>query len=157
MADGSAGAKSLRTPPIQLRWSERTRRVTVSPADQDLFVVSVQEAIEACRAHAHRKKFEHQFKALLGILAEWVDKRREQIRNAIVTLQEDAVLFLVVRKEMGYDRTFEDDLTRLDMEVAQHPNLDVVRLTVLALPNCSDEALAGFINPEVYLVYGSAK
>ncbi len=139
--------------PIQLTWNQQNRNVVFTPQDEDRFVLSVGEAIDACRAHAHEKKFRLQFRVLLNLLGNWVETHRQKIEEAIITRQEDSILFLVIRADRGYDRDFEDELTDLDMAVAQAPQLDLIHLTVLALPRCSDAARNGFVNPELFLVY----
>jgi hypothetical protein len=44
------------------------------------------------------------------------------------------MLFVVILRSESFDGPVEDDLTDLDIEIAQDPGLDLIRLDVLALP-----------------------
>ena len=143
--------------PIRLDWEEKSRSLVVTPKDQDRFCLNVEEAIDACKAHTEEKKFRLQFQTLLGFLGYWVQEHQKDIRDAIVTLQEGCILLLVVKENTSYEDSFEDALTKLDLAVARDPVLDLIRLTVLALPNCSDSARASFINPDLFLIYPNGK
>ena len=133
--------------PIRLGFDQKTRRVLVTPEDQDRFCMSVDEAIAACRAHVKHSEFDKQFRSLLNRLGEWVDEHGDRVKQGVVTLREGAILFLAVQRAAQYDGDLEDELTALDVAAARDPSLDHIRLTVRALPACRNRALLAFINP----------
>ena len=139
--------------PIYLDWSEKERQVSITPEDQDRFCTTVEEAIKACKADDRSVKFGRQFKDLLDLLASWVMEHRELLKSAFVTIRDTEILFLPVTKSKSYDREFEDKLTGLDVEIAQSPSLDLIRLSVLALPNVLKQGIQSFLNPDYSLVF----
>lgn len=141
----------------QLRYEDRDGIVVVTSDDEDRFAITVKEAIHACRVYQREEIFAHQFNILLKRLAIWLRTRQDEVADAFVTVRDNGLLFLVVRKSPHYDAGFEDDLTELDLEVAQDPNLDLIRLSVLAIPHASDDAIASFLVPGLTLEYPHAE
>lgn len=137
----------------QLRYQDREGVVVVTPDDEDRFAITVGAAIQACHAFEQQKVFEHQFTIVLKRLAKWVQETQAEIAGAYVTVRDNGLLFLVVRKSPQYDACFEDKLTELDLEVANDPNLNLIRLSVLAIPEASDDAVASFWAPGHTLEY----
>ncbi len=140
--------------PIRLHYNAAEQRVVVMPEDENNFCMSVEEAISACRDRMKYSSFHSKFKQLLGTLAAWVDRHSEAIDKAVITLRDGSILFMVVNRTASYDRELEDDLTDLDLKIARDDALRAIRLDVMVLPNCDEEALKAFIDPELYLVYG---
>ena len=150
--------KTTMANPIHLAYSEKDRQVVVSPADEDRYVLTVQEAIDACRAYApaDRARVQKSFHSLLNDLGAWVNKRGSAIARAHVTIRDRGFLFLVVTRRSDYNDDFEDELTDLDVRIARDPKYDGVRLSVLAVPNCRASEYETFINSEFALSYGVA-
>jgi len=140
---------------IKLDWSERDRSVIICPDDNDKFVQTVEQVIEAVRAQGsdERVKVNHQFKELLRRLGEWAYDHSGMIRHALVTRRDSNLLFLVVTKSRKYDDAFEDELTDLDVEIARDDAFDLLPLSVLAIPNVDDANTFGFITPEFVCYY----
>jgi hypothetical protein len=132
---------------IVLHHSQADGQVLVQTSDEDRFMVTVDAAIRACRLYDKMTEFRSQFKRLIDKLREWVEARKDQIREALVTPYERGLLFLVVRRASEYDRDFEDELTELDLAVAHDEELGLIRLSVLGLPNASPEAIDSFLAP----------
>ena len=127
--------------------------VTVVTQDNHRFRVTVEAAIRACEALNHISDFQTQFSDLLDRLAAWVNEHESAIRLASVTVRDRGLLFLVVRKATSHDPHFDDDLTALDIEIAQNEAFDLIRLSVLSLPNSSVDALGSFVDPDNTLTY----
>lgn len=144
--------------PIQfLRYQHQDGSVVVIPEDESRFVITVGEAIRACRAFDAQLQFERQFKEVLNKLGAWVTTHKAEVSRAYITSRDTGLLFLVVRNVVEYGREFEDALTDLDVDVAQNPNLDLVQLSVLAIPKASDESVASFLNPKLTLAFPNAE
>ncbi|MFA6132929.1 MAG: hypothetical protein WC869_02790 [Phycisphaerae bacterium] len=139
---------------IQLDYySEHECKVVVKPKDHDVFMDSLQNVTTACQLGNKSIKFFEQFRLLLQKLAQWLSQRRGLARHAYITLKEGGFLFIVVRLTAEYNRQFEDDLTKLDIEVATDPELDLVNLEVLALPNGSTDSLRSFLDPDTTMEF----
>lgn len=132
---------------IQLDCSKRGK-VTVTPADQDRFVITIQEAVAACRDGKELLAYRRQFvDGLVPALKDWLASHRKKVRTAYLTVRDGGLLFLIVRKEAACDSELTDSLTELEANIAVNPHLGLIRMDALALPDVSDECLASFLNP----------
>jgi len=135
---------------IQLRYNDMGKKVVVTPKDQDRFVMSVEDAAQACRAYKNLIVFKDQFERLLYDLCQWCKQNKSRIREAFVTQSDSAILFLVVRKDIPYDREFEYKMVRKEIKVARSAEYDLIRLSSLALPCCGEEDYRAFLS-DIYL------
>ena len=62
------------------------------------------------------------------------------------------VLLGIVREEAKFDPDFEGDLADLDIKIVQDSRYDLLRFRSLALPICTDEDVASFIDVEAAFV-----
>lgn len=138
-----------------LRYEDRNGSVVVTPEDNDRFMITVEAAIRACQAYHQQAVFQLQFKQTLQKLGEWLRAHQQDVGEAYVTVRDAGLLFLVVRRQAEYDSQFEDDLTDLDMQIAQDTELNLIRLSVFAIPPCSHEGVNSFLLKD-YLVYKHA-
>ncbi|MEA2064510.1 MAG: hypothetical protein U9P14_12475 [Gemmatimonadota bacterium] len=138
---------------VQLCWVEKDKTVTVTPEDENRFVTNVEHAIKACKAYNEQIRFGRQFKELLEKLACWINLYQEKTELSIVTIRDSRLLFVVVRKDTAYDEEIESSLIDLDISIANDPELNLIKLSVIDLPNCSPESLMGFLDPQVQMVY----
>lgn len=141
--------------PLRLNFMEGERQVVVLTEKEERFAITVDEAIAACRASTNIREFKRQFNQLLQKLGHWIGNHQKKIRFAFLTVRDQGLLFLVVRKETKYDREFEDELTELDVAVAHDTSFDLIHLSVLALPNVEREACTAFLNPALALEHSS--
>jgi hypothetical protein len=129
--------------PIRLRAAEGSTRAVVEPDDQDRFMMLVDQVIRACRLYqataVQINEFEHK---LVPQLQGWVSSHAKRLSAAHLTLRDTGLLFVVSCVE-AYDFELEDELTDLDVAIAeQHP--DFV-LDVLQTPKLDEGALAAFV------------
>ena len=115
--------------------------------DQDRFIVAVSEAIAACRFYDELRTSRHEFwDDLVPQLHKWLTDHAEKVTAGYLTPRESGLLFLVVCHDV-YDEALEEDLTRLDIDMARkHP---LFSLDVLEVPNLDREQLASFIDTRV--------
>lgn len=136
---------SSRPPAIHLGHSDPDGQVVVHAGD-DLFLLTVQEAVNACGAWGKMAAFQSQMKDLIGRLNQWVSARPDKIRDAYFSVKAGGGLFfLVVTKGKKFDSALEDELSDLDMEVANSADLDLLRLSVLAVPDSPAEVVDSFL------------
>lgn len=135
-----------------LEYSDEGGMVTVTPKDRDRFSIQLNRAIEILQRAAKAEQFRSQFSLLLRTLAEWL-KSRDDVQSAHVTLRDGSLLFLVMRKSADYDEAFEDELSDLDVAIANDTDLDLIRLNIMSLPCVSNDGLRSFLDPNLALTY----
>lgn len=150
---------TARQKPIILDFkAEGDRMVLVTPANEDRFMVTIAQAIEACVASQEQQpnvvmRFQQEYEALLGHLAEWAEEHRHKICKAYLTVRDSDLLFVVVQREPAYDRAFEDDLTELNIGVVRDGRFGLIRMNVLGMPFAADDGDTAFLVPGRVLEY----
>ena len=129
---------------IELRYGDESD-VVVTPADEDRFALSVDDAIAACHAHTKEREFRKQHKILFEQLTRWLRDHKDTVERAYLTTRDNGLLFLVVTRSKEMDPNLQDSLTELDVEIANDAYLDLIRLSVLAIPNASESNIESFI------------
>jgi hypothetical protein len=144
-------------PILHLRYQERDGTLVVEPEDEDRFTITVEAAIKACRVFLEQARmFQSQFNHLHKRLATWLKQHNENVNRAYLTVRDADLLFLVVRDSRRYDDEFEDALTELDVSIACDPELDLIKLSVLAVPSASLDSIDSFLAPGKTLTYQNA-
>ena len=119
--------------------------VTVHHEDGDTFALTKQMIARSGQIAAQVIAINRQLNALRVELGQWAFKHAKAIDRAFLALRGDHFLFLAVLKAKGYDSLLEDDLTELDMRVAQNSDYDQIRLSVLSLPACAEDVIRSFL------------
>ena len=138
---------------VELDWYADGEVVSVTPRDQQRFEIQKDRAIEILQRAKDGDAFQQQFLLLLQRLAAWMKVHSSKVARSILTLQDDRLAFMVVRNAVRYDELFEDELADLDYDIANDPDLDLMRLKTLALPKVDGEALRAFLDERLVLVY----
>ncbi len=145
---------TVTTEPIRLRYFEKEKSVLIETDTTDRFVLTVEEAIEACRIYEERKTlFQTQFNNLLSLLGEWTYHHKNKIKNTFLTIRNTRLLFLIILKRKTYDEELEKELTELDITIAEKPEFSEIPLSVQALPYCEEAGYHSFCQPEWTLEY----
>jgi len=131
------------------------KSVVVTPDDQDRFMLKVEKAIGACQLLMTIEAGMQRFSLLLKRLGEWVSKRTDS-ESAWLSLRDGQMLFLVVRKSASYDPRFEDELSSLELEIANDADLGMIPMSTMAMPRASQEALCSFMDPSVAFHFAPA-
>jgi len=153
-------AKTLQ--PVRLDYFEKGRQVVIRPKDNDVFVRSVEQIVEACVIGERTLQRAFQFKrqledGLFTKLAQWLTGNKHRVRKAFLAPHEGGLMFLVIKIGAKYDRDLEDSLTDLDIDVANSPEFDLLRLDVMCLPEVSTETALSFLAPPLMLEFTSAQ
>ncbi len=93
---------------------------------------------------------------LLRVLGNWLSTR-DDILMAFITLRDGGLAFVVIRSESRYDAAFEDDLSDLDIEVSEDPQLELVPINSLALPPANECAIDTFLDSRFALRFANAE
>jgi hypothetical protein len=137
---------------VMLDWEDDEGNVVVTPRDRDRFVVKIRRAVEMLQAVDRAEQFQNQFKLLMSVLAKWLQSQGD-VKHAHLTLRDGGLAFVLVKRSAAYNSSFEDELSELDFQIANDPDLDLIKLDVIALPPTSDEALSSFLDPEFMVSY----
>lgn len=142
---------------VELDWYAEDETVIVTPRNQRRFEIQKDRAIRALQQEQDKvgdlDQTARQFNLLLERLANWIEARKEKILRGILTLRDGKLLFLVIQETPEYDEDFEDDLSALDVEIANDADLNLIGMDVLALPPASQEGLQSFVNEGCKITY----
>jgi len=142
---------------VEIDWYADSDKIVVTPRNQKRFTIQKDRAIEALRVVKDSEGFGLQFGLLLEKIARWVKERESSIRTAIITLQDNSLVFVVVQSNVPYDEELQDDLAELDFAIAQDADLDLIRLRTVTLPPVDTDALGSFLDPRMVLQYQHGK
>ena len=129
-------------------FEEQGGQVQVVRKNRDQFFLSLGEAVAVVAAFASsRVDFTSQMSDLLDKLSEWVRAREDKIKSAFFTVRpNNSSLFLVTQKGIQFDETLSDELTDLDIEIANSDAYSLINLDVLAIPAVSRESANAFLS-----------
>ena len=142
---------------VEIDWFDDNDGIVVMPRDKKRFTIQKDRAIDALRLAKDAERFGWQFELLLERLARWVKGHAQAIREAIVTLQDNSLVFVVVQLQTAYDEAFQDDLAELDLSIAQDTDLDLIRLHTVTLPPVDLQSLESFLDKRMVLQYQHGK
>jgi len=140
---------------IELHFENRDGQVRVMLPDNHIMAMSVEVAVHACRAFKDQILFKAQFDCLLPCLAEWIHRHRDNVKDAYLTTRDSGLLFLVVAKGATFNDSFEDELTGLDIEIANDTDYSLITMNVLAIPPSCDEDTHSFISDKMKIRFRS--
>ena len=129
---------------IILSFHQVGRRVVVEPENNDKFVTTAREAAAACQRHQEIKAFVAQLRKVMNRLA-WIVAHPSDIQGAFLTVRDGGLLFLLIRNSVPYNGGLETALTKLDLEIANSDEFDLLQLNALALPKSSDVSYRTFL------------
>lgn len=138
---------------LTLHYQNKDGQVRVIPPDRDELVMSVETAVKACGAYTNQIRFNDQFEMLLQYLGDWIQQHSNVIRDACLTVRDSGLLFVVVTREPEYNEKFEDELSELDIAIANDNDYNLIVLNVLALPDVSETTLSGFLCDRMKIKY----
>jgi hypothetical protein len=129
-------------------YEEQGGQVQVVRKNRDQFFLSLGEAVAVFAAFASsRVDFRSQMSDLLDKLSDWVRSREDKIKSACFTVRPDnSSLFVVTQKDVPFDETLSDELTDLDIEIANDEAYSLISLDVLAIPAVSRESANAFLS-----------
>lgn len=140
--------------PILLDWKDGGRIVTVSPADEDRFSLTVQEAAEACRQASVGILWRKDFDRLLVYLRDWLQRDKEMVSAAYGGVAGGQLVFFVVPISDRMDFSLSDELAQLELEL--HQEFQNCRCEVRQIPGKTYDALGTFVDLEKAIVlYGN--
>lgn len=125
--------------------------VIVTPGDEDRFVITAQNAVEACKESHLKNQALQIFKMeLLAPLNEWCTKHEQEIDSCYIPMSYRQVQVFVITKSQKYDFVLGEALSALELFFVDKG----WRISILQLPKSEEEELHTFFNiKESILVY----
>jgi len=142
---------------LHLKFDDSTPGLVITPSDGDRFALVKEMVIRGCKISAELDRLDQQIQTLMCELADWIDEHGENIERAYLTFRGEGFQFLVIQWDKPSDSALEDALTDLDIKVAQSVNYDLIRLSVLAMPQATEATIESFLPPTGSLVYRNAR
>jgi hypothetical protein len=134
-----------RTPAIHLGRDGQEGYVLAYGDGNEKFLLTVQEAIKACGAFSKMAQFQTQMKELTDHLSKWVNDRKATVRDAYLSVKGSGLFFMVVMAGKEFNPELEEELTTLDIEIANSEDFDLLRVDVLAIPDGPPECVDSFL------------
>jgi hypothetical protein len=136
--------------PIVIDWFDEGETVRVKPRNQSRFDVQKDRAISILQL-AHSA--ESQLWLLLEKLSGWMRDNASRTSAGYLTLRDAKFAFIVISRSVECDDDLEGSLSELDFQIANDPDLDVIRMNAFVLPPVSREALNSFFDRRLLLEY----
>ncbi|MCG8408852.1 MAG: hypothetical protein MI923_26910 [Phycisphaerales bacterium] len=127
------------------------RSVLISPENEDRFVLSCKETIQAVQSGLGEIAFQAELKELIKHISEWVTKRIESLHACYLASRDGDLVVFSVPKSDQYDNLLADELTELDVELAE--KFQYWRCQVVQIPGKSSTELAAFLDEEQALAF----
>lgn len=140
----------LSTNAVEVDWFDETEVIDVNPRDKQRFQIQKDRAIALLQLATNA---DAQLGLLLRKLAEWMRSNSASVTTAYLTLRDGRFSFVVISKTPQCDDALEDAVSNIDFEIANDPDLDVVRMNAIVLPPASSTAISSFIDPRFQLQY----
>ena len=125
-----------------VRLDESNERLLITSREGETYSLPYNDALIASRSAAEFRDYAQQIADLMDDLLAWLDERDRGIDRACVALNPEVVKFVVIRRESGFDPELEDDLSELDLKVLNEGAFAMLDFQSIALPDCSDDAIA---------------
>ena len=120
--------------------------IPVIPENRDQFVLTVEDAVRACKAYDNQLAFSNQFEHLLEELSQWIIERKDVMSSAHLSIRENGLRLIVVQKNVEYDRELAEALVDLDLHIANAEEYRLIDLDVMAVPHVSRDSLVAFLS-----------
>jgi|GEM_PF-1748797 len=120
--------------------------VQVIRLDGDRFVTTAQQAINFLSLAGRAVAFQEQLKELLDRIYQWVEDRKHKIAAAYIVFGGDGITLVVVQRAVSFDFASEEELTNLDIEVANNEAFQLIPFSTLLVPKVGDTVLKSFLS-----------
>ena len=143
--------KDAQTDAIRLQAGrDDDRQIIIHPADNDLFVATGKQVIEACRLHISVDVWFQELSAMLQEVRSWAQKRGSQVRSCFCVPRGTRVILFFVPATPQFDFDLADALAILNGELVKGFNVGMIEVRQIPW-----DELDRFLNTDkAKLVYG---
>ncbi|MGC4030765.1 MAG: hypothetical protein QM754_03305 [Tepidisphaeraceae bacterium] len=104
------------------------RSVVFHPENDDLFVQTGKQVIEACRLNISVELWQHEVTAMFERVREWAAERDNRIDGCYATARPTKLVVFVTPVSSTYDFDLADEITSLNRELLRNYNVGYVEL-----------------------------
>lgn len=138
-----AEAKAARRQPAKLSFADG--EVMVTPQDRDIFFISAQRAIEACREAVHVEESIKRFEsAFLVPVHDWCEAHANKVLACYLPVPAGSLRLFVLTTSPKYDFQLGEALAALELKLSRAGWM----VSVSQIPAAEDESLGTFFSPE---------
>jgi hypothetical protein len=139
--------------PVQLKAEHGSRQVVITTEQEDRFVMSCANAVEACLRHKSEKIVRSDIEKMIAHSRAWSAERGERISAAFIGPHESKITVFVVPKSEGFDFDLAEEVAELAHDLSR--TYQAVWSDALEVPGGDDESLRTFIDFETVIpIYG---
>ena len=120
--------------------------IITSPEDEDRFEMTVGDAARACKQWEATKEFRAKFDIMLRRIGRWIYEHRDSVKRGIVTVRDRGLMLIVMVPFAEMNPEFEVELSNLDVGIANDADLDDIQLSVMSMPEVTEECLQSFLS-----------
>lgn len=121
-------------------------RVRYEDEEGKRYLLTVEQAIRACRAYDDKLLFNEQLHRLWAFLSRWWNDHQSSISRAILTVRDTGLFLVLVQKQVEIDTKLEDAIVELYHLVVNDPDFSLIRLDAISVPQCTDLELSSFVD-----------
>jgi hypothetical protein len=139
--------------PIQIDW-KTDGSVSVVGQNRHRFLITMQQAAEACARGHEQLIFAEEFKNVLARVHEWIKLHQASISTAYFAVVERQLVFFISPRSERMDFALSDEISQLEVEL--YHDFANVRCEVRQIPGHEPEALRTFLDLEqAILLHGN--
>jgi hypothetical protein len=139
---------------VEIDWFAEGDVIRVVPRDLERFEIHKDRAIRVLQLANEGEK---QLQLLISRLLEWTKSHSQEVAEGYLTLRDSTFVFFAINRTVECSDETEDAISDLDLEIANDPDLDTIRLNAMLLPMASPESLHSFFNDKFLLVFRGAR
>lgn len=129
--------------PIQIDW-EADGRVDVVGKDRHRFLMTIQQAAEAC-ARAHEQLvFADEFRRILAVVHRWLRDHAGAVDSAFFAVVDRQMTIFIVPRRATMDFALSDEIARLEIDL--YHDFTNARCEVRQIPGRDPDSLSTFLD-----------
>jgi len=130
--------------------SESDSNVVLRPADNDLFIRTGKQVIDACKLDISIELWLHELEGMASHVVDWAQNHKDRITSIYLAARATKIALFVCPASDGFDFDLADDLTSLNTHLLKTFNVGMVE--ILQIP--SDEIDRFVDEGRAKLIYG---
>jgi hypothetical protein len=119
------------------------RNVVLHPENDDLFVQTGKQVIEACRLNISVELWQHEVSSMFDRVRHWAAERDDRISGCYATARPTKLVVFVTPTKSTYDFDLADEITMLNRDLLRNFNVGYVELAQVPL-----DQMDRFVHPQ---------